>query len=112
MLNRLPSLLFACADTNELYKKIACIIIKCRHAPQEVQEAEDKAEEKKMKDRKEVTCPVDERQRKGGQGRKHVGSDSLRSVRAPASDTTDAVCIRQWPAFGAREARTGGAQFN
>ena len=38
------SLLFACADTNELYKKIDRILIKDHHAPEENQE-DDKAEE-------------------------------------------------------------------
>ena len=34
------SCLFACADTNELYKKIDRILIKDRHAPQEEVEGE------------------------------------------------------------------------
>ena len=35
------SFLFACADTNELYKKIDRILIKDHHAPKEDQEDED-----------------------------------------------------------------------
>jgi hypothetical protein len=39
------SFLFACADTNELYKKFDRILIKDRHAPDQENQEVDEAEE-------------------------------------------------------------------
>ena len=44
MFDKLYIFLFACADTNKLYKNIDCVLIKNHHAPEENQEG-DEAEE-------------------------------------------------------------------
>ncbi len=45
MFDKPYSFLFACADTNELYKKIDRILVKDRHAPQEEDQGESAEEE-------------------------------------------------------------------
>ena len=44
VLDKPYSFLFACADTNELYKKIDRILVKDHHDPEEIQEGDEAKE--------------------------------------------------------------------